>query len=221
MRLDGKGLTLLMLTAVVLVILGFVAGRYSMQREMLSSGVGEGEATIPGAGESDEEPPAEVRSGDVMAPPSETPARSSATPAVRDGETSALNSERSHAVSTPAAPPPPFPGDGLSSSGVPAGIPPIAASRLPASTPGGVVAGKASSSRYLVQVYATEEKGKAEDVVGRLRGRGYVPEISPFTARGRTYYRVRVGPFATRDEARASASRVEREEGLKTWITQP
>ncbi|MEW5983577.1 MAG: SPOR domain-containing protein [Acidobacteriota bacterium] len=72
----------------------------------------------------------------------------------------------------------------------------------------------------VVQVTAVRSRGEAESIVERLKRKGYpafvfVPDGTDHLG----FYRVRVGPFGTRPEAEVVASRLEREEKYKPWIT--
>ena len=70
-----------------------------------------------------------------------------------------------------------------------------------------------------VQVLATRQEEAAVRLRERLSGRNYpTTVISLPDAQGRRLYRVRVGGFQTREEAKRVAARLENEEHLKTWI---
>jgi len=70
-----------------------------------------------------------------------------------------------------------------------------------------------------VQVFATRQEEAAVRLRERLSGRNYpATVISLPDAQGRMLYRVRVGGYQTREEAKRVAARLENEERLKTWI---
>jgi DedD protein len=72
-------------------------------------------------------------------------------------------------------------------------------------------------SGYAVQVGAYTEQGGAQRLADELEEAGFPVYVSTGEARG-ARYRVRVGPVASRDEARQLAARLEREQKLKTWV---
>jgi len=70
-----------------------------------------------------------------------------------------------------------------------------------------------------IQVAALKGRSEAEAVVGRLKGKGYAAYLMAPLAGQPSVFRVRVGKFKTRAEAEAVATRLEREEQFKPWIT--
>jgi len=70
-----------------------------------------------------------------------------------------------------------------------------------------------------IQVAALAGRSEAEAVVGRLKGKGYAAYLMPPLAGQPSVFRVRVGKFKTRADAEAVATRLEREEQFKPWIT--
>lgn len=72
--------------------------------------------------------------------------------------------------------------------------------------------------RYEVQVAVASERLRAESLATGLRAKGYRPVVSSAISGGKTIWRVRVGGYPDLDAARAAAARLEREEGLQTWI---
>ncbi len=104
--------------------------------------------------------------------------------------------ERPVLMAAPAAPPP---------SGAP-----VAASRSNSAA--------AAGDGYVVQVAAVPEHD-ADTIARRLTSKGYgVFVVAPGVA-APALYRVRVGKFKTRREAEAVASRLQKEEQFKPWIT--
>lgn len=70
---------------------------------------------------------------------------------------------------------------------------------------------------YVIQVGAFGSSASARRLVQQLRASGlsgYVKQESS----GAVPYKVRVGPFSSRDEANAVAQRLKREKSLPTWI---
>jgi cell division septation protein DedD len=75
-----------------------------------------------------------------------------------------------------------------------------------------------SGDGYVVQVAAVPEHD-ADTIAKRLSSKGYgVFVVAPGVA-APALYRVRVGKFKTRREAEAIASRLQKEEQFKPWIT--
>ena len=82
----------------------------------------------------------------------------------------------------------------------------------------GLPAVGAAPSGFAVQVGAFSSSEAARSMRARLEGGGYESfVVAAATTRDRRW-RVRVGPFSSRDEADRTASRLERREGLSTWI---
>jgi DedD protein len=72
---------------------------------------------------------------------------------------------------------------------------------------------------YAIQVAALNGREEAETMVTRLTGKGYSAYVVAPQAGQPSMYRVRVGKFQERAEAEKVASRLEREEQFKPWIT--
>jgi DedD protein len=72
-------------------------------------------------------------------------------------------------------------------------------------------------SGYSVQVGAYGDEAGARRLAERVGEAGFPAYVSTTLGRG-ARYRVRVGPVASRDEARQLATRLERELELKTWV---
>jgi DedD protein len=72
--------------------------------------------------------------------------------------------------------------------------------------------------RLAIQVGAFAESQAAEQLAERLRSKGYAVYLSPGAGEARARWRVRVGPFASREEADRSAARLKAEERVPTWI---
>jgi len=75
-----------------------------------------------------------------------------------------------------------------------------------------------SFGRLAIQVGAFAESHAAEQLADRLRTKGYAVYLSPGAGETRARWRVRVGPFASREEADRSAARLKAEERLPTWV---
>ena len=76
-----------------------------------------------------------------------------------------------------------------------------------------------SSEGFAVQVAAVREREEAATIVKRLTSKGYPAYMTMPAAGAPRVYRVRVGKFDDRREAEAVASRLEKEEQFRPWIT--
>lgn len=96
-----------------------------------------------------------------------------------------------------------------------AGAPPApraaAATPLPRPAPGG----------FRVQVVSVSSKADAEGEAARLTRSGLPASVEPGTGPRGTVYRVRVGPFSTRQEAEEASRRLSSQGRRDTWIVPP
>ncbi len=69
-----------------------------------------------------------------------------------------------------------------------------------------------------MQVGAFAESRVAERLAGRLRAKGYPVTVSPSVDSGAARWRVRVGPWESREAAETAATRLKGEETLPTWV---
>ncbi len=77
-----------------------------------------------------------------------------------------------------------------------------------------------SSRNYTVQVGAYNEKAAARECADRLKKKGYDARVDVIKgAKGAYTYKVRVGSFGTRDEAKTSAGRLAAGEKLSPYVT--
>lgn len=73
--------------------------------------------------------------------------------------------------------------------------------------------------KYTVQVSSFTEREKATDLVTRLIRKKYSAYITSTQISQTTWYRVRVGQFATREEAQKFALTLKKKEKLNTFVT--
>jgi cell division septation protein DedD len=111
----------------------------------------------------------------------------------------------------PPAPalPPPAAREKLSPVAAPS-VPPSATHTSPAPQSGG--------DGYVVQVAAVPAHD-ADTIAKRLTSKGYGVFVIPPGVAAPALYRVRVGRFKTRRDAEAAASKLQKEEQFKPWIT--
>lgn len=114
-----------------------------------------------------------------------------------------------------AQPPPPPP--------APRAVPePEAASAVaapsPVPPPAPLPAVSARQPGFAIQVGAFGERSAAEALIAGLRGDRHPAYLVSGAPEERVRYRVRVGPYPTRDEAQRVAKALEKKRGLPTWV---
>ena len=72
---------------------------------------------------------------------------------------------------------------------------------------------------FAIQVAALREPGEADTIAKRLVSKGYGAYVLTPPDGRPNVYRVRIGTFKTRREAEAIASKLQKEEQFKPWIT--
>jgi len=72
---------------------------------------------------------------------------------------------------------------------------------------------------WTVQVNAYPEEKSAQRLVERLKEKGYDAYMVVSNIKGRTWHRVRVGRFATRDEAKKAQEELQTKENLTKTVT--
>jgi cell division septation protein DedD len=70
-----------------------------------------------------------------------------------------------------------------------------------------------------VQVAAVRARAEADTIARRLSSKGYPSFVTTPGAGAANVFRVRVGRYPDRREAETVASRLEKEEQFKPWIT--
>jgi DedD protein len=91
---------------------------------------------------------------------------------------------------------------------------------LPEASPRAAAPASSGGGQVVIQVFSSPEKDQAERIQKRLASGGQKAFLSPVDVGGRTMYRVRIGPFATRDAAQQVAEQVRKGYKLDTWITE-
>jgi cell division septation protein DedD len=73
--------------------------------------------------------------------------------------------------------------------------------------------------RYTLQIVSYGDPEEARIFASALRKRGHAAYVTAGTVEGRgTHWRVRIGPFETREEAQSYRNTFEREEGMNTFV---
>lgn len=115
-----------------------------------------------------------------------------------------------HAPVAPKDPPP-------ASASTPAPTPTPAATSAASVAP--AAASAPSGPGFAVQIAALNVRTEADAIAKRLTSKGYAAYVVSPAAGSPSVYRVRVGKFPTRREAESVATRLEKEEQFKPWIT--
>jgi len=76
-----------------------------------------------------------------------------------------------------------------------------------------------SGAGFAVQIAALNVRGDAEAIAKRLSSKGYAAYVMSPPAGAPTVFRVRIGKFTTRREAENVASKLQKEEQFKPWVT--
>ena len=72
---------------------------------------------------------------------------------------------------------------------------------------------------FAVQIAALNVRGDAEAIAKRLSSKGYAAYVMSPPAGAPSVFRVRIGKFPTRREAENVASKLQKEEQFKPWVT--
>lgn len=72
---------------------------------------------------------------------------------------------------------------------------------------------------FVIQVFSSPDGAQARKMLDRMTEGGYEAFLSPDEVKGRTMYRVRIGPFTGRSEADSTAERLEKDYQIDTWVT--
>ncbi|HZF08435.1 MAG TPA: SPOR domain-containing protein [Thermoanaerobaculia bacterium] len=182
-----------------------------------------------------EEKPAEPKTEEIAAVPAPSPA-----PAPKPPETT-LQQDLGTSRSRPSPPPsnsvvrstPPAPAPAPEEVAEPARPEPVqtrpapadhnARGKTPASAPApdtSTESAQPGAGSVVVQVFASADPAEAQRVRERLVKGGQTAFLSPLTVDGHTMYRVRIGPFGTRQKAQKVAEKVRKTFKLDTWLTE-
>jgi cell division septation protein DedD len=215
-QLNGKQLVFLFMAAtvvsVVIFLCGVLVGRgVRVERGTISDGT-------PTASNVETAPPAPA----TTPPPATTPAGSDPTKAAPPAddltyfsrlEKPAPAPEHLKAATEKSEPPAPK-------------VAPAAAQRTAQPTPAAAETHAAApevaepaGAGFAVQIAALNVRGDAEAIAKRLSSKGYAAYVMSPPAGAPTVFRVRIGKFSTRREAENVASKLQKEEQFKPWVT--
>ena len=77
-----------------------------------------------------------------------------------------------------------------------------------------------SGTKFTIQVSAFQDRHQADRLVSSLKQKGYQAFIAKAEIPGKgTWYRVRIGQYASRDAAQGIANTLKRKEGISTYVT--
>jgi DedD protein len=79
--------------------------------------------------------------------------------------------------------------------------------------------GEPQGTGYAVQIAALNIRSEADAIAKLLAGKGYAAYVLSPAAGTPQIYRVRIGKFGSRREAETIATRLEKEEQFKPWVT--
>jgi cell division septation protein DedD len=67
---------------------------------------------------------------------------------------------------------------------------------------------------WILQASSSPREENAQSLSKRLRSKGYKTEVKPVLIKGKTWFRVYVGPYTTAAAAKEAAAKLSRQEGL-------
>jgi septal ring-binding cell division protein DamX len=210
-QLSGKHLVALFMAAtvvaVVIFLCGVMVGR-DVQKQRVALAAAAAEAPADPTAQA-RRPEAQQPAGGAAAAPAPAPAAGTAkedlTYPERLGGGATPRESLKPATSAPRAvereatpPPPPKPAPAVSEDPPP---------------------NEPSGAGFAVQVAAVGERGEADAIVKRLKGKDYPAYVVAPAAGAPRVFRVRIGKYKDRREAERIADRLRREEQFKPWIT--
>ena len=200
-QLNGKQLVFLFMAATVVSVVIFLCG------VLVGRGVRAERATSPADATISAVEPAPQGAPEATPPAGSDPTAAAAPPTVDD--LSYFN--RLGKTNAPVEDLKPASADANPSAAAGANAPASARQAAPTPAPAG--------EGYVIQVAALREHGDADAIARRLSSKGYSAFVVAPGAATPTMYRVRVGRFKTKREAEAVASKLQKEEQFKPWIT--
>jgi septal ring-binding cell division protein DamX len=101
----------------------------------------------------------------------------------------------------------------------PAAAAPRAAAPAPPRESARAAANDPQANGYAVQIAALNIRSEADAIAKRLSAKGYAAYVLNPAAGTPQIYRVRIGKFGSRREAESIATKLEKEEQFKPWVT--
>ena len=98
---------------------------------------------------------------------------------------------------------------------------PLKAATRPAAREPAAKAETSGAAGFRVQIVSVSSRSEADAEAARLSRRGFSVRVEPGTGPKGTIYRVRVGPFASREEAERASQRLAAEGRRGAWIVPP
>ncbi len=132
--------------------------------------------------------------------------------ALPKGETTALGSGINHRSTLPAPETPPPATMSQTETARPA-VAPVERTSEP-STPIQKSGKEERQTSWILQASASSREEDAQSLGKRLRSKGYKAEVKPVQVKGKTWFRVYVGPYTTAGAAKEAAAKLSRQEGL-------
>ena len=236
-QLNGKQLVFLFMAATVVAVVIFLCG------VMVGRGVPQRAGNVTEVPiEANLDPTADIQARAAQPPAAASSSSPSSAAPITSGET--LTYTERLEEPTPPVETLKAPSETAATSSVPRPAPepvaeaprPVAASPVPASPsakppapaaaavtaaatePSGIPSTALRAGGFVVQVAAVKDRGEADTIARRLSTKGY-PAFVTTAPGGVQMFRVRVGKFTDRREAESAASRLEKEEQFKPWIT--
>ena len=212
-QLNGKQLVFLFMAATVVSVVIFLCGVLVGRGVRAERG---SEAETAELSAPAEPAPQQAASPATPTPAGSDPTAAAAPPAVDDlsyfNRLQASNPppEKLKAREQPAAAPP---------AEKPAATP-RAATPSPAREPArAAAANEPQGTGYAVQIAALNIRSEADAIAKRLAAKGYAAYVLNPAAGTPQIYRVRIGKFGSRREAETIATKLEKEEQFKPWVT--
>jgi len=220
-QLNGKQLVFLFMAAtvvsVVIFLCGVLVGRNVPRDRVVDVTSANGDASSPTpapAASSVETAPAYTgldRPGTKEEPPKKPEQRS------------AKVAEPPAAVSSPPPVAAPIPEPKPSIPPVETAAPPVPATEKPLPVkepqPSATAGSEPTDKGYAVQIAAVNARSEADAMAKRLTSKGYSAYVLAPANGTPSVYRVRVGKFQTKREAETVATKLQKEEQLKPWVT--
>ena len=213
-QLNGKQLVFLFMAATVVSVVIFLCGVLVGRGVRVERSADADAAGLSAAAEPTPQAPVQ---GAATTPAGSDPTAAAAPPTVDDLsyferlEATNPSPEQLKAAGQDAPPAPP--------AAASAAAPPPAAA--PAGTPArpAPAAVAPATGGYAVQVAALNVRRDADEIAKRLTSKGYAAYVLGPASGAPQIYRVRIGKFGSRREAETMATKLEKEEMFKPWVT--